>query len=301
MLWTYFLKLCGTRKIRMVCKGNPRQKGTVTLGHTYANALDAASKGLFWWIVAEEGLIAIEADVTNAFTEAPPPKAPLYLYIDDSFREWWTEHLGNPPIPQACNVVRVHKAIQGHPESPRLWEKHIDKILKELGLQLTTHEPCLFSVTLQEHRILFQRQVDDFAVAAKMRETAIILIQSINDKMRINVKHLGIIERFNGVDVHQMQDCVKITCEEYLYNMLKEKQILKAKIGFKYRQVIKELIYPMMKCRPIISYHATKLSQYMENPAEEHYAAVRLLCEYLAHMEVSHGDSIGACWGNSRI
>jgi hypothetical protein len=155
--------------------------------------------------------------------------------------------------------------------------------------------------------------------------------------MRINVKHLGIIERFNGVDVHQMQDCVKITCEKYLYNMLKihnwlattphsnpiplpsdtkyiaqleqavvphtieEKQILKAKIGFKYRQVIKEVIYPMMKCRPIISYHATKLSQYMENPAEEHYAAVRLLCKYLAHMEVSHGDSIGACWGSSRI
>jgi hypothetical protein len=319
MLWTYFLKLCGTRKSRMVCNGNPRQKGIVTLGHTYANALDAASKRLFWLIVAEEGLIAIGADVTNAFAEAPPPKAPLYLYIDDSFREWWTEHLGKPPIPPECNVVRVHNAIQGHPESPRLWEKHIDKKLKELGLQPTTHEPCLYAGTIQEHRILFLRLVDDFAVVAKVRERAMALIQSINDKMQIDVKHLGIIERFNGVDVHQMQDYVNITCEKYLYNMLKshnwlattphsnpiplppdtkyitqleqavvpntieEKQILKAKMRFNYRQVIGELIYPMMKCRPDISYHGTKLSQYMENPAEEHYAAVRLLCEYLAH------------------
>jgi hypothetical protein len=44
MLWTYLLKVCGTRKSRMVCNGSPKQKGTVTLGHTYANSLEAASK-----------------------------------------------------------------------------------------------------------------------------------------------------------------------------------------------------------------------------------------------------------------
>jgi hypothetical protein len=68
----------------MVCYGNPHQKGTVTLGHTYANTLDAASERLFWALVAKEGLIAIGADVTNAFAEAPAPKAPLYLYIDEA-------------------------------------------------------------------------------------------------------------------------------------------------------------------------------------------------------------------------
>jgi hypothetical protein len=54
-------------------------------------------------------------------------------------------------------------------------------------------------------------------------------------------------------------------------------------MGFNYRQVIGEVIYPMMKCRPDIAFHATKLSQYMENPAEEHYTALRQLCNYLAH------------------
>jgi hypothetical protein len=56
----------------MVCNGNPRQKGTVTIGHTYANSLDAASERLFWAIMAKESLIAIGADVSNAFAEAPP-------------------------------------------------------------------------------------------------------------------------------------------------------------------------------------------------------------------------------------
>jgi hypothetical protein len=32
-------------------------------------------------------------------------------------------------------VIKIHNAIQGHPEAPRLWEKHIDKILKEIRLR----------------------------------------------------------------------------------------------------------------------------------------------------------------------
>ena len=319
MLWRFNIKACGTRKSRMVCNGSPRQKGTVTLGHTYANALDAASERLFWALVASEGLIAIGADVSNAFAEAPAPKAPLFLYIDESFRDWWTNHLGNEPIPPECKVVRVNNAIQGHPESPRLWEKHIDKILRDLGLTPATHEPCLYSGKLNGTRVLFLRQVDDFAVAATDRQTAANLINAINAKMRIDVKHLGLIDRFNGLDIHQTRYYVKITCEKYLYKMIKShdwlikgpvptnpvplpadnayikrieeaivpesvaaKQKLKEDMGFNYRQLIGEIIFPMMKCRPEISPHAIKLSQYMENPAAEHYSAVRDLVAYLA-------------------
>jgi hypothetical protein len=221
MLWRFNLKACGTKKSRMVCNGTPHQQGTVTLGHTYANALDAASERLFWAIVANEGLLAIGADVSNAFAEAPAPKAPLFLYIDDTFREWWVRHLGKEPIPPECNVVRVHNAIQGHPELPRLWEKHIDKVLQELGLRPTTHEPCLYSSEINGQRILFLRQVDDFAVASSQRCYAEQLIDSINNKMQIQVKHLGIIDRFNGMDIYQTRHYVKITCTKYLQKVVK--------------------------------------------------------------------------------
>jgi hypothetical protein len=66
MLWRYVLKLCGTRKARMVCDGSPRQ-GTITLGHTFANSLDAPSERLFWALVGKKGLVAYGADVSNAF------------------------------------------------------------------------------------------------------------------------------------------------------------------------------------------------------------------------------------------
>lgn len=56
------------------------------------------------------------ADVSNAFVEAPPPKAPLYVTIDKQFKEWWASK-GRKPLPDN-SVLPVQRALQGHPESP---------------------------------------------------------------------------------------------------------------------------------------------------------------------------------------
>ncbi len=267
----------------------------------------------------KQGLVVVGADVSNAFAEAPPPKAPLYLFINDFFRQWWTEHLGKDPIPQHHKVIlRVNNAIQGHPESPRLWEKHIDAILKSIGLTPTTHEPCLYSGIINGHQIYFLQQVDDFFIAATTEQIGQQLITTINSKMRIPIKLQGIITRYNGVDIKQTQHYMKISCEKYIRklttkhqwletehasnnttpipsdttyitsletaippNTEQEKQALKAKMGFNYRQVIGELIYPMMKCRLDIAFHITKLSQYMDNPVEIHYTALTKILKYI--------------------
>jgi len=318
MLWTYMIKMCGTKKARMVFDG-ARNREYTTSGYTYANSVDAPSERLFWALVAKLGLVAVGADVSNAFAEADGPHAPVYMYIDDTYRDWWTNHLGRPPIPKHCNVVRVWKAIQGHPESPRLWERLIDRILRETGFKPTTHEPCLYSGTVNGELVLFLRQVDDFSVAAKNTTTCSQIISFINSQMSMDVKDLGLIDRFNGMDIIQTKYYVKISCEKYLSKMLQahdwllkappptlplplpaEKEFLKAleeavppanqedmnklrtEMGFNYRQILGEIIWPMIKCRPDVSPHAIKLSQYLDNPAMVHYQAARLLVDYLA-------------------
>ena len=52
-------------------------------------------------------------------------------------------------------------------------------------------------------------------------------------------------------------------------------------MGFHYRQAIGELIFAMVTCRPDISFPLIKLSQYSQNPAKEHYSAVRDIFRYL--------------------
>ena len=74
-----------------------------------------------------------------------------------------------PPIPKGY-VLSVNHALQGHPEAPRLCEKHIHGILvNELKFTPTTHEKWLYSRRHPEHPTDLQmilRHIDDFSVSA---------------------------------------------------------------------------------------------------------------------------------------
>ena len=54
------------------------------------------------------------------------------------------------------------------------------------------------------------------------------------------------------------------------------------KMGLKYRKAIGEIMFPMIKCRPNISTHAIILSQFMNNPSEMYYKALKDVKKYLA-------------------
>ena len=84
MIWTYLIKTNGTKKARAVCNRSKKQQGTVTLAKTYASALYQTGSRIFWAAAALYNLIIIRADATNAFAEAPPPVAPLYVRINKS-------------------------------------------------------------------------------------------------------------------------------------------------------------------------------------------------------------------------
>ena len=106
-------------KARCVCNGAKNRRGCVTMAETYASSLEQTGSRIFWAASAINNHIVIGADASNAFAEAPAPKAPLYVYIDKPFREWW-DSKGYLPLHPSQRVVRVKKALQGHPESPRL-------------------------------------------------------------------------------------------------------------------------------------------------------------------------------------
>ena len=90
LLWTYLIKDDGRKKARCVCNGSPSKKGTVTLGHTYAASLDHNGSRIFCAAAALRNLRVYGADVSNAFAEVPPPAAPLFVHVDEQYRQWWT-------------------------------------------------------------------------------------------------------------------------------------------------------------------------------------------------------------------
>ena len=164
-------------------------------------------------------MTVIGADAGNAFAEADPPEDPIFMSIDDQYQRWWTEHLKRPPIPNGY-VLPVQHAIQGHPESPRLWEKHINNILQEIGFKSTTHKHCIYQTKIKHQQVLFLCQVDDFAVASKYPTIAKEIIARIGNKLQVPLNHLGVIAKFNGIDVLQTRSHIKISCQTYLDKVL---------------------------------------------------------------------------------
>ena len=107
-------------------------------------------------------------------------------------------------------------AIQGHPESPRLWENHINNILQEIGFKSTTHKRCIYQTKIKHQQVLYLCQVDDFAVASKDPTIAKDIIAKIGNKLQVPLNYLGVIATFNEIDVLQTRGQIKISCQTYL-------------------------------------------------------------------------------------
>ena len=126
--------------------------------------------------------------------------------------------------------------------------------------------------------------------------------------------------RYNGVDIAQTRDYIKLSCETYIDRILqthgweqpklqesdrhdvvpvsplkvpsllklhgpaegtKEHRELEKDVGFSYRQVLGECIYAYVVCRLDIGYAVTMLARRATAPHREHYAALRDVCKYL--------------------
>ena len=271
-----------------------------------------------WALVAALNYIALGCDVGNTFAEADGPKVQFFMKIDQQFTDWWIQHLKKPPIPLGY-VIPILKNLQGHPEAPSLWHKHITRLLLDkLEFRHTTHEPCLyFKYNDSNQLILILQQVDDFIIAAPTMQQCQTIRESIQALMTNPLNDLGVIKRFNGVDIQQTRQFVKLSCETYIdkivnhhgwtdlptsnipvpmkYDSAFQAQLetttgpsdpqqrveLEKQMGFSYRQAIGEAIFAMTICRLDIAAAIIKLSQYSAAPAKCHYQAVKAVFQYL--------------------
>jgi hypothetical protein len=224
------------------------------------------------------------------------------------------------PDPESA-VIPILSAMQGHPESPCLWEKHADAILRECGLVPLVHEPCLYSGRINNKQVIFMQQVDDFVVAVPDERTASILLDMINDKLTIPMKRQGFLNMYNGIDILQTHDYIKIACTTYI-DKISEKYLsswmqnftstndcptplrtdptwmkkfnaatgdpdpkVPAKLAktmeLSYCSGVGEMIWAMTTCRPDVAFASVKLSQANSCPHKHHFHGLKHALKYL--------------------
>jgi hypothetical protein len=326
--WVCAVKDDGQRKARICLDGSKRSAPWLReLASTYASCIETPCMRLFYALAAAESMIVTTADSTNAYQHSPPPSTACFLEIDDAYASWYSKRHGKV-LDRKALVVPVLKALQGHPEAGRLWEGMIVGILEtQLGFSSTVHERNLYRGLVDGQTVLVCRQVDDFAIASHDPATAEKLVSLIN--VHVPTIHQGIgtdrpsgvHSRYNGLDVHQTAEFIKLNCETYIDRVLQthgwtspaadesdrhdsvpmtpdsgtrmvtvepgpaegtiDHKRLEQSIGYSFRQILGELTYAYVLCRPDIGYAVTLLSRFSTAPHREHYLALKQICRYL--------------------
>eukprot|EP00804_Cyclotella_cryptica_P011341 CCRYP_016354-RA/>CCRYP_016354-RA protein AED:0.35 eAED:0.35 QI:0/0/0/1/0/0/2/0/151 len=109
--------------------------------------------------------------------------------------DWWASK-GRAPILDG-HVVRVIRAMQGHPESPHGREKFCNHVIKEQKFTPTTHELCLYSGIWHGEKCYFKCQVDDFEFAAPLVDLAHKFYDGLDDHLTMPIKRQGMVTLFN--------------------------------------------------------------------------------------------------------
>ena len=79
------------------------------------------------------------------------------------------------------------QALQGHPESGKLWEKHINNILMgpELGFKHTIHDRTIYQSINKGHKVLLLHQVGDLMVQTDDENIAKEIFTIIGSKVQL--------------------------------------------------------------------------------------------------------------------
>ena len=120
---------------------------------------------LFFALAAINDHKVYGGDIKDAFAHSPSPDVPTFVRIDNQYSEWWSQrHKTNI---NRSHVLPVLRCLQGHPESGKIYERHINQILgsMELNFKATVHDRCIYQTTYKGQQILLLKQVDDLAIA----------------------------------------------------------------------------------------------------------------------------------------
>lgn len=318
--WRHKISQDGTRKSRACCDGSPRAAPELHSDdvNTYSSCVELPCVRLFFAISTINHYYVLLTDAVNAYANARGPTKTTFLRVDAAYIDWYFARFGITLTPDT--VIEAKHALQGHPEAGKLFEELInDILLTRLQFSTTSHERNLYIGYFNGHKVYICRQVDDLAIAAPTIAIGQALIAAIGQ--HLTVAGDSILTKFNGLQVEQSAQYIRIHSEEYIMRLCdrygwstpstsgaslacpKEpmlspiyKQLdtdlgppehsdegrqLATSAGFSYRSLLGALMYAYVTCRLDIGYAVTKLSQYSANPAAIHFTALKHLALYL--------------------
>jgi hypothetical protein len=203
----------------------------------------------------------------------------------------------HPSHPTA--VCKLHKALYGLKQVPRAWFSRLSTRLLELQFKSSKVDSSLFIYNVHGIQMFVLIYVDDIIITSSHTGAISRLIQDLN--LSFALKELGPLHFFLGVEATWSSDGLHLSQQRYILDILKKTNMELAKpvatpmssssILSKfdgstitdptlYRSTIGSLQY-LSLTRPDIAFVVNKVSQFMQDPRDPHWTAVKRILRYL--------------------
>ena len=142
------------------------------LAKTYPSCVEHPIQRQFLALAADQNFFLFDGDAKDAFAHSPAPEVPTLMMIDNQYYEWYFHCFGKKL--DKSRVLPVLCALQGHLESGKLWERHINNIMmsRTFNFKHTPHDCTFYQTTFKGNKDLLLRMIDDMLLQCKHEETA---------------------------------------------------------------------------------------------------------------------------------
>jgi hypothetical protein len=276
-------------KARLVAKGFHQQHG-VDYGDTFSPIIKPVTiRTVLSFVVASNWDIR-QLDVTNAF---------LHGVLSEDVYMTQPPGFVHPSYPH--HVCHLRKALYGLKQAPRAWYSRLSTRLLDLGFKGCKSDTSLFIHSSGPELILFLIYVNDIIITGTNSISITRLINTLQGDFAL--KELGPLHFFLGVEAHKVDSSMYLSQRRYITDLLRKTNMHEAKPvsspmassivlsqhtgtslsdPSSYRSVVGSLQY-LSLTRPDISFAVNKVCQFMANPTEDHWSAVKRILRYLKH------------------
>lgn len=195
----------------------------------------------------------------------------------------------------------LKKSLYGLKQAGRQWNIRFDKKLKDMGLEQSLNEPCLY-MRHQDDKYLFVLVfVDDVLIASDCEGRICRFKNEL--KKEFDLKDYGKVKYFLGIDIKKNENGITLSQEGYVKTILEKfglsncnpcktpselSEIFSTETGkdevkekWPYRELIGSLMYLSVATRPDITNTVVKLAQFVSNPNLSHWKAAKRVLRYL--------------------
>jgi hypothetical protein len=275
-------------KARLVVKGYAQRHG-IDYDEVFALVAQLDLVRLIIALTAHEGWEVHHMDVKSAFLNGDLQEE-VYVEQPAGFIVTGKEH----------KVLKLKKKLYGLHQVPQAWNAKLDDTLLSLGFRRTPSEHTIYVWRNGNVQLVVGVYVDDLIITGSDRDN----IRLFKEKMvaAFKMSNLGLLHCYLGIEVKQSAGGISLSQGAYAMKILERSDMtgcnpchvaMKARLKLSkqsmqplvddiaYQSIIGCLRY-LVNTRPDLAFIVGYVSHFLEEPREDHLAAVKKILCYVA-------------------